>query len=260
MRPRLLLFTKPAIPGRVKTRLAATIGKRRAADLHRALVGDVASKLRGQPSFELELAWALEPGESPPDWSEVHGLAWQPQVDGDLGARLYEALAKAAQDGAPVAAVGSDHPEVSATDIELAFSRLGGSVAGDGSRADMVIGPAVDGGYFLIALRAECVHRRLFDDIEWSTEHVREQTLERAAELGFKVVELAPEHDIDREADLRRLAARLEAGTAECERTQRLLQEWGWLRDHSGAGRSGEGRSGKGPSPEVALEPAPCES
>ena len=280
MRPRLLLFTKPAIPGRVKTRLAATIGRRRAADLHRALVGDVTSKLRGQASFDLELAWALDPDEAPPDWPEVRGLPWRPQNLGDLGDRLFVALHEAAAAGAPVAAVGSDHPEVSAADVELAFSWLGDyglDVPGfddqrldaDGAsdhpgRADLVIGPAVDGGYFLIALRAPCVHRRLFEGIDWSTEHVRAQTLERAAELGFRVVELAPGHDIDREADLRRLAARLDAGTASCERTHRLLLEWGWLQSSPVEGRSGEGRgegrSGEGPDRELAGESAPCES
>ena len=71
----------------------------------------------------------------------------------------------------------------------------------------LVLGPAADGGYYLIGLKHP--HRRLFEDIAWSTEHVFRQTLERAAELGLDTVTLPGWYDVDDVASLRRLAGEL---------------------------------------------------
>jgi len=230
---RAILFTKPATPGRVKTRLAATVGAERAAEMHRAFVGDVAERLRDQESFRLDLAWALDDVSAPPDWPETRGLHWRRQEGADLGSRLFHALSDAARSGHSVAAVGSDHPEIGAETVAEAFQHIrpgdARSAGGTEPAVDMVLGPAADGGYYLIALHPGAVHPRLFEDIDWSTPRVRAQTLERAAELGLRVLELEVGHDIDREADLRRLAARLQAGELECPRSRRLLVEWGWI-------------------------------
>ncbi|MEM8996862.1 MAG: TIGR04282 family arsenosugar biosynthesis glycosyltransferase [Acidobacteriota bacterium] len=222
MSARLLLFTKPARPGRVKTRLAATLGVERAAEIHRAFAGDVVDRLRRSGRFELDIAWALDGGEDPPDWPEALGLRWHRQVGEDLGARLYRSLAAHA-DAGPVAAVGSDHPEMPLDRVEGAFAAL---ERGD---ADVVLGPALDGGYYLIALAPGAVRRRLFEDIDWSTDRVRLQTLERAAELGLRVTEAEVGHDIDREPDLRALVERLAEGGDDCPRTRRCLEGWGWM-------------------------------
>lgn len=210
---RLLLFTKPAREGRVKTRLIGDLTAAEAAQLHAAFLADLLDRLR-EGSFELRLAWALDPDEEIPA-GPVPGMR---QEGSDLGERLYRALS--AGDARTVMALGSDHPTLPLSLIHRAFETL---EAG----ADVVLGPAEDGGYYLIALRAGAVHPRLFEGIAWSTDRVLPATLERCRELGL-AVELLPEaSDVDTPEDLRRLAERLAADVDSdlgCPRTRDLLQ------------------------------------
>src|SRR4029077_14050553 len=96
--------------------------------------------------------------------------------------------------------------------------------------ADVALGPAEDGGYYLIAVRPGALSRRLFEGIAWSTERVLAQTLERCRELGLRVAMLPMAADVDTPDDLRRLAARLgeepEGGCPACPRTRELLAAW----------------------------------
>jgi hypothetical protein len=214
----LLVFTKPAVAGRVKTRLIGALSPEQAAELHQALLLDLLARLAGG-AFEVALAWALAAGEEPPAWSPP----WVRQAGDDLGARLHRALAAAALEHAAVAAVGSDHPGLTGGDVESAFARL---EAG----ADVVLGPATDGGYYLIALRAGAVHPELFQGIPWSTDAVLERTLERCAERDLAVELLPTASDVDTPQDLDRLAAELTtAGDRGCPRTRALLAAWGRL-------------------------------
>ncbi len=212
----LIVFTKPARPGRVKTRLIGELTAEEAAALHAAFRDDLCEHLEGG-SFHLELAWALDDGEELPQGP----LPGSRQEGEDLGARLYHALADAARRFEAVAAVGSDHPELSPETVDEAFRRLA-----DG--ADLVLGPVPDGGYFLIGLRRGAVHRELFDGIAWSTETVLSETLARAVRLGLTTQLLPPGQDIDRPDDLRQLARRLTAEDG-CPRTRGLLESWGRL-------------------------------
>lgn len=211
---RLLLFTKPAQAGRVKTRLIGDLTPGEAAELHAAFLADLLARLR-EGDFELCLAWALEPGEEVPP-GPVPGVR---QRGEDLGERLYLALAEAGEEAAVVAALGSDHPTLPLPIVHRAFAAV---EAG----ADVALGPAEDGGYYLIALRAEAVTRRLFEGIEWSTERVLPETLSRCRELGLAVEMLPPASDVDTPEDLRRLAARMAAGDLGCPRTRGLLEAW----------------------------------
>ena len=93
----------------------------------------------------------------------------------------------------------------------------------------MVLGPAEDGGYYLIALRAGAVAPRLFAEIAWSTDQVLPTTLARCRELGL-AAELLPEaSDVDTPEDLRRLAKRMTDGDLGCPRTRALLSSLGLL-------------------------------
>lgn len=214
---RLLLFTKPARKGRVKTRLIGALTPAQAAALHQAFLDDLLDRLR-EGSFDLRLAWALDPGEPMPS-GPVPGV---PQEGDDLGERLYRALAAAGREAPSVAAVGSDHPDLPLETVYEAFARL---EAG----ADMVLGPAEDGGYYLIALRAGAVAPRLFEDIAWSTDRVFPETVERCRELGFRL-ELLPEtSDVDTPEDLHRLALRMTGDDLGCPRTRALLDAWSWI-------------------------------
>ena len=225
--PCLLLFTKPARPGQVKTRLVGRgLSPEQAAALHQAFLGDLCERLAAVPTFELRLAWALEDGEEAP----VGPLPSVTQRGDDLGERLLRALTDASADHSLVGAVGSDHPELSPARVEEAFGALR-----DG--ADVAIGPAHDGGYYLIAIRRDALQPRLFEDVPWSTAGVLATTLARCAELGLRVALLPPAADVDTPADLARLAAALGAGRGPtCPRTSALLQSWGWLAPAVAAG------------------------
>jgi len=230
----VLLFTKPPRAGRVKTRLIGELSADQAAELHAAFLGDVEESLR-RGSFELRIAWALDPEDPlPAVTAAVGGTAAKTggfrQQGEDLGARLYHGLRRMAEGFEIVAAVGSDAPEIEPEIVEDAFARL---AAG----AEVVIGPTRDGGYYLIGLRRETLRRELFDGIAWSTESVLDQTRTRCRELGLAVELLPAIDDVDVGEDLRRLARRLSGDGGGPPRTRALLEAWG--RIPAAAGRDG---------------------
>jgi uncharacterized protein len=212
---RLLLFTKPARAGRVKTRLIGPLTPAQAAEIHQAFLDDLLERLR-EGSFDLRLAWALDSGEPIPQGS----LPGVRQEGAELGERLYRALAGAAEEALFVAALGSDHPTLPLEMVHEAFTRL---EAG----ADVVLGPAEDGGYYLIALRAAAVAPRLFEGIAWSTPQVFPETVERCRELALRLDLLPEASDVDTPEDLRRLALRMAEDDLGCPRTRALLDAWG---------------------------------
>jgi rSAM/selenodomain-associated transferase 1 len=214
----LLLFTKPARAGKVKTRLIGDLTPADAARLHGAFLEDLLARLQGG-DFELRIAWALDSEDEVPA-GPAPGVRQQGR---DLGERLYRALSEAAASGADaVAAVGSDHPAIPLELVHRAFAAV---EAG----ADVALGPAEDGGYYLIALRAGAVSPRLFADIAWSTEQVLPATLERCRELDLRVELLPMASDVDTPDDLRRLAERLAVSDLGCPRTRDLLVSLGFI-------------------------------
>jgi rSAM/selenodomain-associated transferase 1 len=211
----LVVFSKPALPGRVKTRLIGDLSPERAAALQAALLEDVRQAFAGAP-FSCWLAWALEDDEPLPPGPEP-ALR---QAGADLGERLYRGLAAAAREHQQVAAVGTDHPGLDTALVAQAFERL--------AAAELAIVPAVDGGYSLLAVRSAALTPDLFSGIAWSTPGVLAETRERAARLGLRVELLDAAGDLDTPADLARLCARLAAGEAASgPRTRRLLESWG---------------------------------
>ena len=220
---RLLLFAKAPVPGRVKTRLTAPGGltASQAASLHEALVGDLSTRLAAG-RWQLVLMWALARGEDPPAHLAPAGVPWREQSGRDLGERLYEGLLWATSGAGYAAAVGSDHPDLGAERVAMAFDLL---TAGH----DAVLGPASDGGYYLIALRRAAVHPRLFEDIAWSTPSVLSRTLSRGAERGLDVAMLPEAEDLDTVSDLVRFRAALERRPelrSLCPRTAEVLDSW----------------------------------
>jgi uncharacterized protein len=233
---RLLLFTKPAREGRVKTRLIGDLTPAQATALHAAFLDDLLDRLREglrEEDIDLRLAWALHPDEPVP----AGPLPGVRQEGSDLGERLYRALAGAAQEAGAVMALGSDHPTLPLDLVRRAFAAVERG-------ADVALGPAEDGGYYLIALRAGAVAPRLFEEIAWSTPQVLAATLDRCRELGL-AVELLPEaSDVDTPEDLRRLAARMAGeGDLGCPRTWSLLASMGFLQSpiQNPTSRLGEG-------------------
>jgi uncharacterized protein len=215
----LVVFTKPAIPGRVKTRLVGALSEEAAARLHGAFLADLLARLMDGP-FDLRVAWALAPGEAIPP-SPARG---ERQEGADLGERLWASLRRAASQHRRVAAVGSDHPDLPRERVVEAFDMLD-------QGCQVVVGPARDGGYYLIAALREALDRRLFEQIPWSGPEVLTATLERCRRLGLEVGLLPEGSDVDTPEDLERLAAVLVANPEACPRTRALLGELGWIRD-----------------------------
>ena len=220
---RLLLFAKEPAPGRVKTRMIAPGGLTagQAASLHAALVADLSGRLRAG-CWELILMWSLpERGDPPGDLTPV-GVPWRRQHGSDLGERLFRGLEWAASGAGCVAAIGSDQPVLDTARVEAAFDLLA-------CAHDVVLGPARDGGYYLIALRREALHRRLFDGVAWGTPAVLRETLSRCCGLGLEVGLLPEEEDLDTIDDLARFASALERRPELrllCPRTADLVRSW----------------------------------
>jgi len=209
----VVLFSKPSLPGRVKTRLVGDLSAAEAAQLHAAFLADLLAGLSTE-RFGLRVAWALESGDSVPATSLPliqHGA--------DLGERQWNALCEAATDARAVAAIGSDVPDLPAGRLDEAFAALEGGF-------DVALGPAVDGGYYLIALRAEALREELFLQRSWSTESVYVETLACCARAGLRVHTLPTERDVDTPADLEALAGRLARAPGRCPSTRALLQSW----------------------------------
>jgi len=197
----LVVFVKHPRPGAVKTRLAASIGPEAAAELYRALAEHVL-EATAPTAGEYERLVFFEPAEALEEMRAwLPGLRLLAQCGGDLGARMADAFARAFARGASrVALVGTDAPDVARETATLALSAL--------EAADVVLGPAEDGGYVLVALRTP--QPLLFSGIEWSTPRVLEETRARAAAAGLAVRELAPVADLDTLDDLRRAWPRMQ--------------------------------------------------
>lgn len=187
----LLYFVKYPTPGKVKTRLARTVGDQEAARLYSELtrknLGIIAS-MHQENCFDLVIVY--DPPEKREDikrWLSLTCEYW-PQCEGGLSERLINAFGKAYQKGAQrVAALGSDTLGLTAEIIRQSFEALQSS--------DVVIGPAEDGGYYLIGLSR--FQPELFQGIPWSTNAVLQQTYHRISKLGLSHQALVQLEDLD---------------------------------------------------------------
>ena len=190
---RLLIFAKAPVPGRVKTRLAGRWGAVGACRLYKQLLTRTACLASVVAGCSPEIRFA---GGHPylRALARRYGMELRPQVPGDLGRRMYRALAEGA--GEPTVIVGGDCAALTPGLIEQAFRELEGGV-------DLVLGPALDGGYVLIGMRRP--RAALMRGVEWGTERVLAQTLRRARRLELSVALLEAVMDVDRPADVKRL-------------------------------------------------------
>jgi len=195
------LMAKHWTPGKVKTRLAAEIGDMAACQLHYHSVQLMLRQLCGVTPH----AWlALAPADR---LAEVRGELPHPwrataQSDGDLGQRmsqLLQFLLRSSPSVGQVVVIGSDCPWITADHI-----RAAGHILDD---ADVVMGPAADGGYYLIGVAGpwHANYANLFTDIAWSTARVAEQTRAVCQRHGLRLRELETLSDVDFVADLQRI-------------------------------------------------------
>ena len=189
MKGRLLIFARAPRLGAVKTRLASEIGKEQALAAYVQLLQTLCDNLQSLSNTTLLVT--PDDGASelrlliPPEW-EIAA-----QGSGDLGARLERAFTNAFEGSDRVLVIGSDCPYVRREDVEAGFEALG--------KHDLVLGPADDGGYWLVGLNQP--RPRLFEGINWSTSTVLAETLKRAAQLGLKTNLLRQLCDVDTAAD-----------------------------------------------------------
>lgn len=224
----LVLFMKAPRPGTVKTRLTPRVTMDEAAELYRAFILDTLNLVQRTAVATLFVAWTPDDGRE----ELVSALGdpdvnWLRQRGSDLGERLLNAFAAFRQDGwEKTVVLGGDSPLLPQDYVEEAFEAL--------DRHDVVLGPADDGGYYLIGLGGPggqggpgepggpggpgspdgTGHRRysddgydrLFESIHWGTGRVLRQTRAAIRVCGLSCHELPAWHDVDRPADLDRLA------------------------------------------------------
>ena len=204
-------MTKAPQPGKVKTRLVPPLTPAEAAKLNACFLRDLGASIsrccRGLRSSQKSTAFGVAvytPISSekiyenilPPDFLLV------PQRGESFGERLVFAAEDLFKHGfAPVCLINSDSPTVPASSFAEAATEL----AKEGDQ--IVLGPASDGGYYLIGLKK--LHCRIFEAIDWSTERVLEQTRERASEIGVDIHELPAGLDVDDAATLADLCEQL---------------------------------------------------
>ena len=199
--PTLCILLKAPRAGDVKTRLGRDVGVERAAAIYRRLVEWQFSRV--PPGWPVEIHFApADAGEIMRLWLAPHlapGANFFPQSDGDLGARLKVTVAGAlARGAASVILIGGDCPDLDAARLASAAD----SLAGD----EVVLIPALDGGYVLLGLKA--ARPFLFEDIAWSTTEVLDQTLAKAAQHGITCKLLESLEDVDDFSSWNRAIAR----------------------------------------------------
>jgi len=190
----LVVFVKHPAPGAVKTRLAESVGPTAAAELYRALAEHVLASTTPAPGEYERLVFFDPPRARDEVRVWLPGVRLLAQSEGDLGARLSDATARAfARGAARVAVAGTDAPGLARETVVAALDAL--------DEADVAIGPSEDGGYYLLALRQP--RPELFTGIAWSTPSVATDTRARAAAAGLVVRELPVLRDVDTLEDVR---------------------------------------------------------
>lgn len=201
--PILMIFVKAPRPGEVKTRLARDVGAVRAAAIYRTMGRRIVDRLRGGPYRTIVHFSPPDALEEIQAWLGEEDLEFRSQVGGSLGARMAAAFDVGLREADQVCVVGTDSPDLTAATVRRAMEHLAaaGEVAGGDDRgAVAVVGPALDGGYYLLGLDRPTPS--LFRDIPWGTAVVLGRTLRRAHELGIPVHTLEPLADVDQLADV----------------------------------------------------------
>ncbi|MEA5600959.1 TIGR04282 family arsenosugar biosynthesis glycosyltransferase [Nostoc sp. UHCC 0252] len=192
---RLIIFTRYPEPGKTKTRLIPALGTVGAANLQREMTEHTifqVQELQKVIDITVEVRFSGGDLQLMQDWLGSD-LVYQSQGEGDLGSRMARSLFDAFQSGAEnVIIIGTDCPGVNAQILTAAFEKL--------HAFDLVLGPAIDGGYYLIGLRQ--LIPELFVNIEWGTAQVFQKTVEIAQKLHLSYVNLLPLADVDRPEDL----------------------------------------------------------
>ncbi len=191
----LLIFTRFPVPGQTKTRLIPALGEEGAADLQRHLTEhmvQLAQQFKLIHPIAVTIVYTGGTAAQMQQWLGAD-LDYSPQRSGNLGDRLEQAFQAAFDQGSnKVIVIGIDCPFITVELLKTAFDAL--------NSHDVVIGPALDGGYYLLGLNAP--NPSYFQNIDWSTAQVYSQTLAKIQQNGDRYSSLPPLPDIDRPLDL----------------------------------------------------------
>ena len=203
-RCQLLIFTRYPEAGQVKTRLIPALGPAGAARLQKKLTEKLlgeARLLKQRLDIGAVIHYSGGTEETIRNW--LGSINFVKQADGDLGVKMMSAFSQAfAKDADRVVLVGTDIPDLDIDILTQAFTALESS--------DVVIGPSLDGGYYLLGMTASVaphLYDQLFHQMTWSTGDVFAATLSRLEKVGYQTAILAVLSDIDNPEDLH-LAAR----------------------------------------------------
>lgn len=188
MQNHLIVFVKNPVLGTVKTRLAKSIGNKKALEVYQDLVEKCRSECLNT-NAKRHLFYSKQISND--DWSEKDFSKYI-QVDGDLGEKITAAFREVSKIGGKVVIIGSDCYDLDAAVIEKAFKKL--------DESDVVIGPANDGGYYLLGTND--YHPELFQKVTWSTETVLKETMQQANSKNLSVTLLKELIDLDTIEDL----------------------------------------------------------
>ncbi|MEL6129108.1 MAG: TIGR04282 family arsenosugar biosynthesis glycosyltransferase [Cyanobacteria bacterium J06627_3] len=192
-----MLFTRYPEAGNTKTRLIPRLGAVRAAELQRWMTASMAQEMASlRPDIDRQVHFSGGGLSQMQTWLGRQ-FTYLPQFAGGLGTRLHQAFMgnfKAGMEA--VVAIGADCPQLSTRHFEQAFRQL--------KSHDVVLGPAADGGYYLIGLSGP--QARLFEDIPWGTGEVFERTVAIATSLNLSIATLEELRDVDRPEDLELLS------------------------------------------------------
>ncbi|MCU0547633.1 MAG: TIGR04282 family arsenosugar biosynthesis glycosyltransferase [Oscillatoriaceae cyanobacterium Prado104] len=192
---KLIVFTRYPEPGKTKTRLIPVLGTEGAANLHRLMAQRTIARalsLQSSRRLSVEILYTGGSQQQMQDWLGTEPI-YQQQINGDLGERMAAAFQNYLNLGAnKVAIIGTDCPALTAEILGEAFELL--------SQHDLVLGPAKDGGYYLIGLRRSLPE--LFQGIEWGSDDVFMKTRAIAQNLDLNIACLPTLADIDRPEDL----------------------------------------------------------
>ncbi len=185
----LIIFLKNAVYGKVKTRLAATVGDNRALKIYKQLIQYTHSIMLPLPADKIVFySDAIDQNDM---WQ--NGYQKQLQHGNNLGERMFNAFDCVFKNSYSEAIIiGTDCPELTQDIILNAFEKL--------NKYDVVIGPAADGGYYLLGIKT--INRELFTEVEWSTDKVLQTTIKLCADNYLSYFLLEELHDIDEEKDL----------------------------------------------------------
>lgn len=205
MRHALAVAAKAPRPGTVKTRLQPLLSADEATELYRCFLKDTIESMENVSAAQIVISYTPAGGERYFDGVLTNGHRMIAQRGESFGDRLYYALEDLLREGFDTASImDADSPTLPREYIAQTFEEL----ARPGDR--VVLGPASDGGYYLIGIKRP--HRRLFEEIAWSTPSVLAETVDRAAQIGLEVKLLPEWYDVDDTGDFERLKREILGG------------------------------------------------